>query len=66
MLGDALETALSAVGVTTERVERWLGKPCHCAERKEKLNQLSNWAARVMKGKTKGMVNWLEEMIGGS
>lgn len=46
MLGDLIERALAKVGVTTERVERWLGRPCGCKERRDKLNQLTAWAAR--------------------
>lgn len=42
-LGDRVESALSAVGVTKERVSRWLGAPCNCTERQRKLNALSAW-----------------------
>lgn len=42
-LGDLIEDALSKVGITKERVQRWLGE-CRCEERKEKLNYLSTWA----------------------
>ena len=51
-LGDAVEKALSAVGVTKERVEAWVGGPCGCEERRDKLNALGAWAARVLGGKT--------------
>lgn len=44
MLGDAVQVALDRLGVTPERVERWLGWPCGCSERKEKLNALHLWA----------------------
>lgn len=47
-LGDVIESALSKVGVTPERVERFLGRPCGCKERKQKLNQLSAWAMRTL------------------
>ena len=49
-LGDNVKKALSAVGITEERVSNWLGAPCNCAERVEKLNQLGNWASRVLSG----------------
>ena len=49
-LGDNIKKALSAVGITEERVSNWLGTPCNCAERVEKLNQLGNWASRVLSG----------------
>lgn len=44
-LGDTLEAALAAVGVTKDRVAAWLGRPCGCKERQEKLNQLGDWLA---------------------
>jgi len=47
-LGDAVESALTAVGITSARVEAWLGKKCNCKSRKEKLNKLSKWASRVL------------------
>ena len=50
-LGDVIEKALSAVGVTEERVTKALGRPCGCKERREKLNRLSLWAARVVTGR---------------
>ena len=37
-LGDMVASALSAVGITKERVSKALGKPCGCAKRQEKLN----------------------------
>ena len=60
-LGDAVEKALSSVGITKERVTRWLGKPCGCEERKAKLNRLGWWAQRVLLGKT----NYAREFIDG-
>lgn len=50
-LGDRVEQALSTVGISKHRVSSWLGKDCGCAERQEKLNQLSRWAKRVVRGK---------------
>ena len=49
-LGDFVKSALSAVGITEERVSNWLGAPCNCSERVEKLNQLGEWAKSVLKG----------------
>jgi len=49
-LGDAVERALTAVGITSERVTKFLGQECGCAERKKKLNDLGAWAARVLLG----------------
>ncbi len=47
LIGDIVANALSSVGVTDERVSKWMGKPCACKERREKLNQLERWALRV-------------------
>lgn len=46
-LGDAVKRALDAVGITQERVERWLGRKCGCKERREKLNRLGRWAMQA-------------------
>jgi hypothetical protein len=58
-LGDVVHSALSAVGVTPELVSAWLGKPCNCKERQEKLNRLSRWAKRVMYGRTENAKEYL-------
>ena len=63
-LGDKIETALTAVGITKERVEDWVGFPCGCDERKEKINRLERWAKRVLKGKIHKAVTYLEEILG--
>jgi hypothetical protein len=52
LLGDRLKEALSKVGVTEERVSKWLGRPCGCKQRREKLNKLSLWASSYFKGET--------------
>jgi len=39
-LGDLVERALSAIGITKKRVEKITGKPCGCGKRQEALNQL--------------------------
>ena len=39
-LGDMVAAGLSAVGITKERVSKMLGKPCGCAKRQERLNEL--------------------------
>lgn len=45
-MGDAVESVLKSVGITEERVEKWLGKKCGCKQRKERLNLLSQWATQ--------------------
>jgi hypothetical protein len=62
-LGDAIEKALSAIGLTKEQVERWLGRPCGCSERQEKLNALGYWAKRVLSGKSAGMERHLDSIM---
>lgn len=47
-LGDLVEKALTKVGITKERVEQWIGGPCGCEERKQKLNNLTAWAKRAL------------------
>lgn len=49
-LGDAIEQMLSSVGVTEERVTSWLGRPCGCRARKQKLNDLSRWFHAKLRG----------------
>lgn len=64
-LGDLVERALSSVGLTKDRVEAWLGRECHCRERQERLNQLGNWARRVLSGKAEGAAEHLDRLTGG-
>ena len=63
-LGDRVGQALTLVGVTSERVESWLGRKCGCARRKQRLNELGAWAHRVIAGKTANAKEYLEELIG--
>lgn len=63
-LGDLIGKGLSAVGINDERVSAWLGKSCGCPERREKLNQLSRWAKRILRGETEDAEKHLEDIIG--
>lgn len=63
-LGDAIVAALHLVGVTEKRVSDWLGKPCHCRRRAVKLNQLDRWARRVLSGKERRPLGWIQRMMG--
>jgi hypothetical protein len=63
-LGDVIHRALSSVGVTPERVSRWVGRECGCKERQDRLNSLSFWARRVMAGKTAKAVEFLKALTG--
>jgi len=63
-LGDHVKQALESVGISEEKVTEWLGRPCGCDERREKLNSISRWAkqtARLSKDKAKG---YLKRIIG--
>ena len=62
-LGDLVESALRTVGITTERVTKWIGRPCGCERRKQMLNQLSRWAKRVLSGETEDAEKYLEEIV---
>lgn len=61
-LGDLIEKALTRVGITSDRVTKWLGKECGCKERKERLNRLGNWARRILKGETKDAEEYLNKI----
>ena len=61
-LGDRVASALEIVGITPERLEKWLGRPCGCRERKERINQLGRWASRVLLGRTEKAEEYFDEM----
>lgn len=64
MLGDMVEKALGSIGITKERVEAWVGSPCGCKERQDKLNMLGAWARMTIKNKMKNSIRFLEKLIG--
>jgi hypothetical protein len=64
-LGDKIESALNSLGITKDRVEKFVGGPCGCEERKQRLNQLGWWALRVIKGKSSSPISELEGIIKG-
>lgn len=47
-LGDQVSSALAIIGITEDRVTKWIGQPCGCPERREKLNKLSEWAQSAL------------------
>lgn len=63
LLGDRVEEALQKIGVTSDKVSRWLGKPCGCEERKARLNQLHTWASRVVHGKIEQAEEYLSHIL---
>lgn len=62
-LGDLVEKALANVGITKQRVSDWLGRPCKCGEKQERLNQLDRWARRVLKRAWAGAKESLEAIL---
>ena len=62
-LGDTTAKALASVGITEERVNRWLGGPCNCEKRRVKLNQLGSWVSRVLSGKMEKAEEHLETIM---
>ena len=39
-LGDMVADGLASVGITKDRVSKAIGRPCGCAKRQDKLNEL--------------------------
>ena len=62
-LGNRVGKALGIIGITSSRVSQWLGRPCRCKQRQEKLNVLGKWAARVVKCKTKNAEEYLNQIM---
>ena len=63
MLGDSVKRGLELLGITQQRVEGWLGEPCNCQERIEKLNQLDTICRRVIKGKIESGRFYLNQLL---
>lgn len=65
MLGNRVAEALSKLGINETIVQQWLGRPCGCKERQEKLNQLEVWAGRVAKDGVSKATRVIKELIYG-
>lgn len=63
-LGTAIEQALKRVGVTEERVSRWIGRPCGCSVRRDRLDKISEWAAQVLSGRSNNPAEDLRRTMG--
>ncbi len=62
-LGDLIESTLSAVGITPERVTKLIGKDCGCKQRKEWLNRVTLWAKQTKKIENKeDAIKYFEDM----
>lgn len=66
LLGDKISSALAFIGVTEERVSNWLGGPCGCSERREKLNQLHAWAKEAVSQTKEKALSFLNGLLGGN
>lgn len=63
-VGTLIEAALAQIGVTSTRVTAWIGKPCGCTERRDRLDALTFWARRVAAGKVERAREYLERILG--
>ena len=63
-LGDIASFALAIVGITEDRVSAWIGEPCGCDQRREKLNRFGEWVRSVATGIVDGAKESLEAIIG--
>jgi hypothetical protein len=64
LLGDAVREALSRLDITPQKVERWVGKPCGCKNRQEKLNSLHRWAIVSLRVTKEKAGEWLRGIMG--
>jgi hypothetical protein len=63
LLGDRVEQALGILGITKDRVETWLQRPCKCDVRKYRLNSIDHWARRVTAGHVARAKEYLEQIL---
>jgi hypothetical protein len=59
-LGDLVKKALDRVGITQERVAKYLN--CNCARHQARLNALGAWAMRVLAGRTEKAEEYLDRL----
>lgn len=62
-LGDHIHDALAIVGITPDRVTAWLGFDCGCQRWRIRLNRLSTWARRCLRGDNRGTAEQVERLI---
>jgi hypothetical protein len=65
MLGDRIESLLLTVGISSARIESWLGVDCGCAERRDMLNALDTTLRRVTRDGVEKTRHYLMKLIGG-
>ena len=44
-------------------IREWLGKPCKCPDKREKVNRLWRWAKRVNGGDVANAEHYLDEIL---
>lgn len=62
-LGDMVANTLKIFGITPDKVSQWLGRPCGCRLRQEKLNKLDRWARQYFGGNQTDATNNLDNLI---
>lgn len=50
-LGDIVEEALTKIGITSDKITELIGRDCGCKRRREKMNRLGRWLAKVTSGR---------------
>lgn len=63
MLGDDVKRVLESVGITESRVSKWLGRPCNCQKRRERLNRLGAICRRFLQGRIEGAREYITELL---
>ena len=64
-IGTKIGQALALVSLDDAAVSAWLGRDCRCAERRQRLDALGHWAARVLAGKLGDARHWLRLIVEG-
>lgn len=63
-VGNTVRAALGMIDTPVEQVERWLDLPAACSDVDQKLNQIGEWARRVVTGERDNAKQILATMIG--
>lgn len=62
-MGDLIESALNAVGITHERVEKYIWD-CGCRDRKKHYNEIDEWAEHTVKGLFGSILSAKDKLVG--
>ncbi len=64
--GDHVKSALDLMGITQDRVKRYLGTSCYsCVERQRRLNRVGQWCRQALLGEAPQVKRMFEEVLGG-